>query len=178
MNDTYHDHTVRDLSTWPVARLEEALATAQDGRELERIRVIAQSRAYGCGDPDSAPLRWAKLSLKANKRLPGGTSWNDARKSSQNFALRTWIIQHVGPGTDPDWDPEALAAATLAVLTLAPGRARSLSTGWHGLPAERINELRQHKNMTAHVDQLVHLIPSGPTKDRLSSWIDVRKHLP
>ncbi|MFI6864333.1 hypothetical protein ACIBKZ_31300 [Streptomyces sp. NPDC050421] len=178
MNDTYDDQPVGDLSAWAVDRLEEALSTAQDAREVERIRVIAQSRAYGCGDPDSARLRWAKLSLKANERLPGGTSWNDARKSCQNFALRTWIIQHVGPGTDPDWDPEALAADTLAALTLAPGRARSLSTGWHDLPAERINELRRHKNMTAHVDQLVHLIPSGPTKDRLRSWIDVRKHLP
>ncbi|MGW6206292.1 hypothetical protein ACWF9B_21950 [Streptomyces sp. NPDC055089] len=140
--------------------------------------MIAQSHAYRCGDPDSARLRWAKPSLKANERLPGGTSWNGARKSCQNFALRNWIIQHVGPGTDPDWDPESPAADTLAALTLAPGQARSLSTGRRDLPAERINELRQHKNMTAHVDQLVHLIQSGPAKDRLSAWIDVRKHLP
>ncbi|HEY9327528.1 MAG TPA: hypothetical protein VIS09_04720 [Streptomyces sp.] len=178
MNDIYNDQPVRDLGAGAVDRLEEALATARDCHELERIRVIAQSRAYRCGDPDGARLRWAKLSLKANARLPGGTSWNDARKNCQNFALRPWIIQHVGPGTDPDWAPEALAADTLAALTLAPGRGRSLSTGRHDLPAERISELRRHKNMTAHVDQLVHLVPSGPTKDRLSSWIDVRKHLP
>ncbi|MFJ6438274.1 hypothetical protein [Streptomyces sp. NPDC091416] len=116
--------------------------------------------------------------MKANERLPGGTAWNDARKSCQNFALCTWIIQRVGAATDPDWDPEALAADTLAVLILAPDRALSLSTGRHDLLAERIGELRRHKNMTAHVNQLVHLIPSEPTKDQLSTWIDVRKYLP
>ncbi|WP_371604668.1 hypothetical protein OG345_39925 [Streptomyces sp. NBC_01220] len=149
MNDTYDDQPVRDLSAWAVDRLEEALATARDGHELESIRVIAQSRAYGCGNPDSARLRWAKLSLTANERLPGGTPWNDAQKRCQDFALRAWIIKHVCPGTDPDWDPEALAADTLAALTLAPGRARSLSTGWHDFPAELIGELRRRKNMTA-----------------------------
>ncbi|MFC0532050.1 hypothetical protein [Phytohabitans kaempferiae] len=39
---------------------------------------------------------------------------------AHNFALRTWIIEHLGPDTDPDWDPESLAADTLAALTLDP----------------------------------------------------------
>ncbi|MFJ8871455.1 hypothetical protein ACIRD6_37630, partial [Streptomyces sp. NPDC102473] len=43
---------------------------------------------------------------------------------------------------------------------------------------ERIGELRQHKNMTAHLDQLMAFIPTGPTKDRLNSWTEVRKYLP
>ncbi|MGW6202595.1 hypothetical protein ACWF9B_02940 [Streptomyces sp. NPDC055089] len=41
-----------------------------------------------------------------------------------------------------------------------------------------MSELRRHKNMTAHVEQLMRLVPSGTTKDRLGAWIDVRRHLP
>lgn len=32
--------------------------------------------------------------------------------------------------------------------------------------------------MTAHLDGLMAFIPSGPTKDRLNSWTEVRKQLP
>ncbi|MFJ8981598.1 hypothetical protein [Streptomyces sp. NPDC102282] len=148
------------------------------GIELEHIRVLAQSHAYRSDEPQVVRLRWAKPSLKANERLPGGGSRNAARKGSQNFALRTWVIEHLGTGTDRDWDPEALAADTLAALTLDPGQARALSANWHDLPTERIGELRQHKNMTAHLDQLMAFIPTGPTKDRLNSWTEVRKYLP
>jgi hypothetical protein len=177
LSDTDHDQPIQDLSTWTIDRLE-ALATAQQGQELERIRVVAQSHAYRSGEPQSVRLRWAKLSLSANERLPGGNPWDDARKDHQNFALRTWVIEHIGPGTDRDWDPEALAADTLAALTLDPGQAGALSANWRELPIEQIGELRRHKNMTAHLDRLMAFIPSGPTKDRLNSWIDVRKHLP
>ncbi|MFG2661650.1 hypothetical protein [Streptomyces sp. NPDC048425] len=177
MSDTAHDQPIRDLSTWTIDPLE-AFAIAQQGQELELIRVVAQSHAYRSGEPHSVRLRWAKLSLKANERLPGGSSWNDARKSCQNFALRIWIIEHLGTGTDRDWDPEALAADTLAALALTPGQAGALSANWHDLPAERIGELRRHKNLTAHLDRLAAFVPAGPTKDQLHSWTEVRKHLP
>lgn len=97
--DSAPEEPVRDLSTWAVDRLEDVLAAARDGQELESIRVIAQSRAQGSGEPDGARLRWARLFLDANDRLPGGTPWNDARKNCQSFALRTWIIRS-GPTKD------------------------------------------------------------------------------
>lgn len=47
-----------------------------------------------------------------------------------------------------------------------------------GLPIEQIDELRRHKNLTAHLDELVHVLQPGPTKDRLVAWREVRKLLP
>jgi hypothetical protein len=35
---------------------------------------------------------------------------------SQDFALRTWVIEHIGPGADPTCDPDAVAADTIAAL--------------------------------------------------------------
>ncbi|MGW4392557.1 hypothetical protein [Streptomyces sp. NPDC004685] len=177
MSDTEHDQPIRDLSTWTIDHLE-AFATASQGQELERIRVVAQRHAYGSDEPRSVRLRWAKLSLNANERILGGNPWSDAQRRRQNFALRTWIIEHLGPGTDRDWHPEALAADTLTALTLDPGQAGTLSANWHDLPTGQIGELRRHKNMTAHLERLMVFIPSGPTKDRLNSWAEVRKHLP
>ncbi|MGA5566819.1 hypothetical protein ACPCUV_37410 [Streptomyces platensis] len=177
LSDTERDWPISDLSTWTIDRLE-VFATAQQGQELERIRVVARSHAYASDERQSVRLRWAKLSLKANERLPGGNPWTDARKSRQNFALRTWTIEHLGPGTDRDGDPGVLAADTLVALTLDPGQVKTLSANWQGLPIEKIGERRRHKNMTAHLDRLMDFIPSGPTKDRLNSWTEVRKHLP
>lgn len=97
---------------------------------------------------------------------------------SQEFALRTWVIEHLGAGTDPDWNPEALANDTLAALSLEPRRAESVAAGWQDLPFKRIGELRRHKNLTAHIDRLMPSIPPGPIKDRLASWASVRQYLP
>lgn len=176
-DDTDRDQPVRDLSTWTIDHLE-AFATAQQGQELERIRVVAQSHAYRSDEPPGVRLRWAKLSLNANERLPDDSSWSQARKTCQNFALRTWIIEHLGPDTDPEWKPDAVAADTLAALTLDPGHAIALSWSWRDLPIEQIGELRRHKNMTAHLDQLMGHLPPGPDRDRLTSWTEARKHLP
>lgn len=176
-SDADPDRPVRDLSTWTVGRLEALTATRQ-GHELERIRVVAQAHLHRSGEPRPARLRWAKLSLHANARLPGDSSWSRARKTRQNFALRTWVIDHLGPDTDPDWQPAVLAADTLAALTLDPDRAVALAARWRDLPVGQIDELRRHKNMTAHLDRLVDFVPPGPVRDRLVTWTWARTHLP
>ncbi|MEE1838771.1 hypothetical protein ACIODX_37805 [Streptomyces sp. NPDC088190] len=176
-NDADRDQPIRDLSTWAVDRLE-AFTITQQGHELERIRVVAQSHAYRSDEPRHVRLRWAKLSLHANARLPGDTPWGQDRKTRQSFALRTWIIDHLGPDTDSDWDPEALAADTLAALALDPGQVLAMSASWRDLPTEQIGELRRYKNKTAHLDRLLDFLPPGPDKDRLINWTEVRKHLP
>lgn len=176
-NDEDRDQPIRDLGAWTVERLE-ALASTQQGQELERVGVVAQSNAYRSDEPRHVRLRWAKLSLDANARMPGDTPWSRDRKTRQNFALRTWIIDHLGPGTDADWDPEALAADTLAALVLDPGRVTAMSAGWRDLPTERIGELRRCKNMTAHVERLLDFLPPGPDKDRLTVWARLREDLP
>jgi hypothetical protein len=175
--DTERAGPIRDLSTWTIERLE-AFAPAQDGQELERVRVVAQSRAYWSDEPGPVRRRWATLSLRANERLRGDGPWHRARAASRDFVLRTWIIEHLGPDPVPDWNPETLAADTLAALTLDPSHARALSADWRGLPREQIGELRRHKNLTAHVGRLVDVLRPGPTKDRLLAWIAVRDFLP
>ncbi|WP_405812743.1 hypothetical protein OG241_00525 [Streptomyces sp. NBC_01390] len=176
-NDTDRDKPIRDISTWTVDRLEAFTAT-QQSHELERIRVVAQSHAYRSDEARHVRLRWAKLSLNANARLPGDTPWSHDRKTRQNFALRTWIIDHLGPDTDSDWDPEVLAADTLAALVLDPSEVTALSTNWSDLPIERIGELRRYKSKTAHLDRLLDFLPPGPDKDQLITWTEVREHLP
>jgi hypothetical protein len=168
-----------DISAWTVERLE-AYAAAQHGQELERVRVVAQARAYRSQEPRHARLRWARLSLDANARLHGNSCdpWGRARMAHQNFWLRTWIIKHLGPDTDPDWDPSALAADTLAALTLDPAQASTTAANWPDLLPEQIGELRRHKNLTSHLATLVIYLQPGPTRDQVAGWIEVREHLP
>lgn len=176
-NDKDRDQPICDLSTWTVERLE-AFTMAQQGHVLEQVRVVAQSHAYRSDEPRHVRLRWARLSLNANARLPGDTSWSQDRKIRHNFALRTWIIEHLGPDSEPDWDPETLAADTLAALALDPGRAVALSAHWRELPTELIGELRRHKSKSAHLDRLLGFLPPGPVRDQLITWTEARKHLP
>ena len=172
--DADRDASIRNLGSWTIERLE-AFAAAQHGEELELVRWIAQSHAYRSDEPRHVRLRWAKLSLQANERMHGNDPWDQNR---QDFMLRTWVIEHLGPDTDPNWDPETLAADTLAALTLDPADARTISAGWRDLPIEQIRELRRHKNLTAHLDRLVDILQPGPTKDRVVAWVEVRKLLP
>jgi hypothetical protein len=168
---------IRDLDNWTIERLE-AFAAAQNGEELEQVRVIAQSHAYRSDEPRLVRLRWAKLSLHANQRMHGDSPWEQNRMTSQAFMLRTWVIEHLGPDADPDWNPEILAADTLAALTVDPDDAGTMSANWRDLPIEQIGELRRQKNLTAHLDRLVDLLQPGATKDRLVVWSEVRKLLP
>jgi hypothetical protein len=102
-----------------------------------------------------------------------------AWRLQNNFMLRTWIIEHLGADEgDADWDPHALAADTLAALTLEPGQARAAAASWPTLPIEQIAELRRHKNMTTHLDRLIGYLRAGPVKEQLVIWREVREHLP
>ncbi|MET7827150.1 MULTISPECIES: hypothetical protein [unclassified Streptomyces] len=116
--------------------------------------------------------------MNANARLPGDTPWSHDRKVRQNLALRTCVIDLLGPDTDSGWDPEALAADTLAALALDPGQVTALSTNWRELRIEQIGELRRYKSKTAHLERLVDFLPPGPAKDQLITWTGVRRHLP
>jgi hypothetical protein len=174
-----HQQPVRDISTWTIERLE-AYAATQHGQELERIREVAQGHAYQSDEPKLVRLRWAKLSLDANARLHSNSSrpWMRTRMAQQNFMLRTWIIKHLGPDTDPDWDPGTLAVDTLATLTLDPGQAITTAANWRNLPIEQISELRQHRNLASHLGTLVGYLQPGPAKDQLVAWIEAREQLP
>jgi hypothetical protein len=178
-DEAEHPEPVVNISDWTVERLE-AYAAAQHSQELERIRVVAQANAYRSREPRHVRLRWARLSLDASTRLHGNSRspWGRARMAQQNFMLRTWIIKHLGPDADPDWDPGVLAADTLAALTLDPDQASTTAANWPDLPAEQIGELRRHKNLTSHLATLVTYLQPGPTRDQIVSWIQAREHLP
>jgi hypothetical protein len=139
--------------------------------------MVTQAHARRSAEPKQVRLRWAKLSLNANARLHGGNPWSRAQMLHQNFRLRTWIIQHLGPDTDPDWDPDTLAADTLAALTLNPSQV-TISAGRQDLPIEQIDELHQHRTLTAHLATLVSYLQPGPPRAQVAAWIQAREHLP
>ncbi|CAL9639223.1 hypothetical protein SUDANB96_06325 [Streptomyces sp. enrichment culture] len=156
-----------------------AFIQGTQGRRLEAARVVAQGRAYDCARSPESRRQWAKLSLLANRRMPGAAEGEGARVARQDFALRTWVIEHLGPDdSDPDWSPVSLASDTLAALTLTPAEAAALAGGWRDLPIERIRELRWHKNLTAHLETLLGHVPRGPVHDTLATWTTVRRLLP
>jgi hypothetical protein len=64
------------------------------------------------------------------------------------------------------------------VLALDADQAATMSATWRDLPIEQINELRRHKNLTAHLDRLVSYLQAGPAKDRLIAWLEVHERLP
>lgn len=102
-----------------------------------------------------------------------------ARVTQQDFMLRMWVIDRLGPDdTDPGWSPEALASDTLAALTFTPAQAAALAGSWRDLAIEQIRELRWHKNLTAHLDSLVGYLAPGPARDQLVAWSAARQRLP
>jgi hypothetical protein len=176
--DADHEEPSRDFSTWAIERLR-AFATNAQGQHLEAVRVVAQAHAHRSAEPREARQQWAKLSLQANQRLHGEGRRDRARAAQQNFMLRMWIIDQFGANDeDPDWNPERLAADTVAVLALAPSEARTLADNLRGLAAKQIAELRRHKNLTAHLGSLVKYLQPSPTRDQLLAWAETRQHLP
>jgi hypothetical protein len=167
-----------DLGSWSLESLEARMAGVHREHESEQIRLVAQAHVCSSALPRDARLRWAALALAANRRFPGQGPREEARARSQEFALRTWVVEHIGTDGERDWNPEALATDTLAALRLAPYRAESLAAGWRGLPVEQIAELRRHKNMTAHLDRLMPVLLPGPVKERIARWVSVRRFLP
>jgi hypothetical protein len=94
------------------------------------------------------------------------------------FALRTWVIEQLGPDADPDWSPEVLAADTLAALTVDPDDVHAMSAGWRDLPIRQVGELRRQKNLTARLDRLIDILQPSPVRDRLAAWAQLRRLLP
>ncbi len=93
--------------------------------------------------------------------------------------LRMWVIDQLGPDdNDPDWSPETLASETVAALDLTPPQASALASRRRDLAIEQIRDLRRHKNLTAHLDQLVNHIEPSPTRDQLLIWTELRRLLP
>ena len=177
VEDAESGEQAHELSRWSVEELEVYVA-AHRGAVLETVREVAQSQAYRSDLPRHHRLRWAALALLANDRQRSDDAWGQARKASQDLHLRTWVAEHLGPDTDPAVNPTAIAADSLAALTLEPSDALMMSTNWHELPVEQIGLLRRHKNMTVHLSRLIELLPSGPEKDQLAAWIAVHEHLP
>lgn len=165
------------MGTWTIDQCESHAATVQ-GRALEGVRFIAQFHACHSDVPEDVRLRWAALSLDANRRGHGDEPWEQARMHSQDFMLRTWVIENLGPGMEPAWNPEVLAADTIAALSLDPARADAQASDWRSLPQDQIGHLRRHRNLTAHLDRLISHLRPGPTTDLVAAWIEARKHLP
>lgn len=172
------DVPARGPSTWTFDELQRFVDDAR-GQDLEAARLVAQQQAYSDCRSQEIRRQWAKLSLLANRRMFDATPWSAARVASQEFMLRTWVIDRLGPdATDPDWSPEALASDTLAALSLTPTQAAGLAAHWRGLAIEQIRELRRHKNLTAHLVVLVGHLAPGPVRERLVAWTETRTLLP
>lgn len=159
-----------DLSTFTIDRLERYLATLVDGRELDRARQAVHLRACRPGESGEVSRRWAKLAAAADVRLPGDNPWDVDRRAQLSFSLRLWIIEQLGPDGDPDWEPEALAADTLAVLTLDADQAVAMAANRRDLRREQIHDLHRHRDLTGHVDRLVAHLPAGPARQSLLGW--------
>lgn len=177
-NEAQAEVPARDPSTWTFDELRTFVDGAR-GQDLEAARLVAQQQAFNDAHAREIRRQWAKLSLLANRRMLDDTPWSAARVAAQDFMLRTWVIDRLGPDeTDPDWSPEALASDTLAALDLTPTQAAGLAARWRGLPIERIRELRRHKNLTAHLVNLVGHLARGPVRERLVTWTETRTLLP
>lgn len=177
-SDASREEPGHDLSTWTLDQLQTFIHDAH-GRQLETARVAAQGQAYNSSHPQEARRQWAKLSLLANRRMLDNTEGSSARVAHQDFMLRMWVIDRLGPDdTDPDWSPEALASDTLDALTFTLTQAAGLAEGWRDLPIEQIRALRWHKTLTAHLENLVGHLEPGPVRERIAAWTATRQHLP
>ncbi|MGM9380715.1 hypothetical protein [Streptomyces antibioticus] len=177
--DSHRREPQRDLSTWPFEHLQALIADTHDWPQLESVRVVAQQRAYDTDRSRDARRHWAELSLLANRRMLDSGVEGSVRELQQEFALRTWVIEHLGPDDDNSaWNPDALGADTLAMLKLSPSDAAASAGNWSELPIEQIRELRRYKNLTAHLERLIGHLRPGPTRDLLLLWIETRELLP
>lgn len=176
--DTDREGLGPDPGGWDMDELR-AFVERTRGAELETARVAAQTHAYDPNLPDESRRQWAKLSLLANRLVDAEGEGPLTRVNQQEFMLRMWVIDSLGPDdTDLDWCPEALAADTLRALRLTPAQAVALSDGWRDLPLDQIRRLRWHKNLTAHLKCLLDHLPPGHTREQVRAWVSIRRSLP
>jgi hypothetical protein len=169
-----------DISVWAFEQVQAwAHRSDHHGQELECLRVVTVSHAQDEHlDPDDRK-RWAKLSLQVNARMNGNDPWQQTRAATNDFGLRTLIIDRLGPDTrDPDWDPDRVAAEILGSLTMTPSYARELSDRRQTLSIEQMGELRRIKNITAPLKQLLRHLQLGPVCDQAREWVATRGLLP
>ncbi|MGW4489873.1 hypothetical protein ACWEOE_39345 [Amycolatopsis sp. NPDC004368] len=167
------------MSAWPIERLRTFTANTHDWWQLESVRLLAQQHAYDSDQPREVRRHWAELSLMANRCMRGSGAQGSARELQQDFMLRMWVIEYLGPQDgNANWPPEALGADTLAALVMSPSEAATLASNWRELSAEQVRELRRHKSVTAHLERLIGHLQPGPTRDRLLPWIETRQLLP
>ncbi|MDP9947285.1 MULTISPECIES: hypothetical protein [Streptomyces] len=177
-SNAHREEPGHDLSTWTLGQLQTFIHDAR-GQQLETARVAAQGQAYNSSHPQEARRQWAKLALLANRRMLDHVEGHPARVAQQDFMLRMWVIDRLGPDdTDPDWSPEALASDTLDALSFTPPQAAALAEGWRDLLTGQIRELRRHRNLTAHLESLVGYLAPGPVRERLVTWTATRPLLP
>ncbi|MCA1273531.1 hypothetical protein ACIPQH_34540 [Streptomyces rubiginosohelvolus] len=177
-SDAHREEPGHDLSAWTLGQLRTFTHEAR-GQQLETARVAAQGQAYSSSHAQEARRLWAKLSLLANQRMLAHAEGHPARVVQQDFMLRMWVIDRLGPDdTDPHWSTEALASDTLDALSFTPSQAAALAECWRDLPTGQIHELRRHKNLTAHLESLVGYLAPGPVRERLVAWTATRPLLP
>ncbi|MCT9089682.1 hypothetical protein N4G70_12465 [Streptomyces sp. ASQP_92] len=177
-DDAHREKPGDDPSTWTLDQLQKVVRDAR-GRHLETARVVAQGHAYNSSHPQEARRQWAKLSLLANRHTLDHAEGRSAREVQQEFMLRMWVIDRLGPDdTDTDWSPEALASDTLDALTFTPSQAAGLTKVWRELPTEQILKLRHHKNLTTHLERLIGYLEPGPLREHLLAWTATRLLLP
>ncbi|MGW4873712.1 hypothetical protein [Streptomyces chartreusis] len=177
-SDTDREDPGRDPSTCTLDQLQAFIQNASC-QQLETARTAAQGHAYDSAHPQEARRQWATLSLLANRLMRAESEGQLTRVTQQDFMLRMWVIDTLGPDdTDPDWSPDALAADTLNALTLTPAQAAALANGWPDLAIEQIRRLRWHKNLTAHLEALLGYLSPGRTRDQLLAWTSTHRKLP
>ncbi|MGW1842927.1 hypothetical protein [Streptomyces sp. NPDC001966] len=177
-SDADQEDLARDPSTWTLEQLRTFVQNAR-GQQLETARVAAQGHAYDSAHPQEDRRQWAKLSLLANRLMLADSGGRLTRVTHQDFMLRAWVIDRLGPDdTDLDWSPDVLAADTLDALTITPAQAAALADGWRYLTIEQIRRLRWHKNLTAHLEALLGHLAPGHTRDQLLAWTSTRRLLP
>lgn len=169
----------RDPSTWTLGRVREWAARLDDGQELEAVRAVTVDHVQDGHLPPDERKSWAKLSLQVNSRMYDKGAQRQARMTQNNVRLRTFIISKLGPDPeDPDWSPEQVVRDVLAAVPLTPEQARGLSEHWRDLPVDRIRELREIKNLTGPLQELLGHLHPGRLHAQAQEWLHARTALP
>jgi hypothetical protein len=169
-----------DISAWTIEQVQaSADRTDQRGQELEILRAVTVFHAQDDRLEPEDRKRWAKLSLQINARMHGDGPWEQTRMVTQNFRLRTLIIDRLGPDPqDPDWNPDLVASEILAAITLTSAQVRELSERWKTRSMDQIGELRRLKSTVAPLQQLLRHIQSRQLYDQAQEWLAVRELRP
>jgi hypothetical protein len=130
-------------------------------------------------DPEQGEARriWARVGFTAlDGAERAGYRTRDANAS--RFNLRALLIADLGPGDDPLWDPDRLAADVLAALPLTLEQAADWAVDWRTRPREEILALRTCKNLLAPTKMITGQLAEGPVSARIERWLRLWPRLP